>query len=122
MILESLRKEETSAELGTGIAIQALHAILNPIFIFGFLFIPAFGIAGLAISTILIQFCACIYLFYKVNKTILKIYDPEEVSKTDDRLTCRGRAKLQSGSDMMIEFYIYKDKDGDRFIRYEEVD
>ena len=49
------------------------NIILNPIFIFGFLFIPAFGIAGLAISTILIQFCACIYLFYKVNKTILKI-------------------------------------------------
>ena len=49
------------------------NIILNPLFIFGFLFIPAFGIAGLAISTILIQFCACIYLFYKVNKTILKI-------------------------------------------------
>ena len=46
------------------------NILLNPIFIFGFLFIPAFGIAGLAISTILIQFCACIYLFYKVNKTI----------------------------------------------------
>ena len=49
------------------------NIILNPILIFGFLFIPAFGIAGLAISTILIQFFACIYLFYKVNKTILKI-------------------------------------------------
>jgi len=49
------------------------NILLNPIFIFGFLFIPAFGIAGLAISTILIQFCACIYLYYKVNKTILKI-------------------------------------------------
>ena len=46
------------------------NIILNPLFIFGFLFIPAFGIAGLAISTILIQFCACIYLFYKVNKTV----------------------------------------------------
>ena len=50
-----------------------LNIILNPIFIFGFLFIPAFGIAGLAISTVLIQFGACIYLFYKVNKTELKI-------------------------------------------------
>ncbi len=49
------------------------NILLNPIFIFGFLFIPAFGIAGLAISTILIQFCACLYLFYKVNKTVLKI-------------------------------------------------
>ena len=49
------------------------NILLNPIFIFGFLFIPAFGIAGLAISTILIQFIACIYLYYKVNQTILKI-------------------------------------------------
>tara|TARA_Y100001970_G_scaffold293837_1_gene443700 strand:+ start:4793 stop:6166 length:1374 start_codon:yes stop_codon:yes gene_type:complete len=49
------------------------NIILNPIFIFGLFFIPAFGIGGLAISTILIQFCACIYLFFKVNKTELKI-------------------------------------------------
>tara|TARA_A100001011_G_scaffold391866_1_gene478206 strand:+ start:4588 stop:5961 length:1374 start_codon:yes stop_codon:yes gene_type:complete len=50
-----------------------LNVILNPIFIFGLFFIPAFGIAGLAISTIIIQFFACIYLYYKVNKTELKI-------------------------------------------------
>ena len=50
-----------------------LNIILNPIFIFGLLFIPAFGIAGLAISTVLIQLGACIYLYYKVNKTQLKI-------------------------------------------------
>ena len=49
------------------------NIILNPIFIFGLFFIPAFGIAGLAISTILIQFVGCIYLFLKVNKTELKI-------------------------------------------------
>ena len=49
------------------------NILLNPIFIFGFLFIPAFGIAGLAISTILIQFFACVYLYYKVNQTIMKI-------------------------------------------------
>ena len=49
------------------------NILLNPIFIFGFLFIPAFGIAGLAISTILIQFFACVFLYYKVNKPILKI-------------------------------------------------
>ena len=49
------------------------NIILNPIFIFGLFFIPAFGIAGLAISTILIQFAGCVYLFLKVNKTELKI-------------------------------------------------
>ena len=31
------------------------------------------GFAGLAISTVMIQFFACIYIFYKVNKTQLKI-------------------------------------------------
>ena len=49
------------------------NIILNPIFIFGLFFIPAFGVAGLAISTILIQFIACIYLYFKVNQTELKI-------------------------------------------------
>ena len=49
------------------------NIILNPIFIFGLFFIPAFGIGGLALSTILIQFIACIYLYFKVNKTELKI-------------------------------------------------
>ncbi len=49
------------------------NIILNPIFIFGLFFIPAFGIAGLAISTLLIQFFACLYIFYKVNKSELKI-------------------------------------------------
>tara|TARA_A100001011_G_scaffold244834_1_gene252851 strand:- start:79 stop:1452 length:1374 start_codon:yes stop_codon:yes gene_type:complete len=50
-----------------------LNIVLNPIFIFGLFFIPAFGIAGLAISTVLIQLGACIYLYYKVNQTELKI-------------------------------------------------
>ena len=49
------------------------NIILNPIFIFGFLFIPAVGVAGLAISTILIQLVGCIYLFYKVNKSQINI-------------------------------------------------
>ena len=49
------------------------NIILNPIFIFGFLFIPAFGVAGLAISTILIQLVGCIYLLYKVNKSQINI-------------------------------------------------
>ena len=49
------------------------NIILNPIFIYGLLFIPSFGIAGLAISTVMIQFVACIYILYKVNNTQLKI-------------------------------------------------
>ncbi len=56
--------------LGIGVI---LNIILNPIFVFGFFSIPGFGIAGLAISTVIIQFGACIYLFFKVNNTELKI-------------------------------------------------
>ena len=49
------------------------NIILNPIFIFGFLFIPAFGVAGLAISTVMIQSVACVFILFKVNNTPLKI-------------------------------------------------
>ena len=39
---------------------------LNPLFMYGFLFIPAMGIKGIAIATVLIQIINMFYLFYKV--------------------------------------------------------
>ena len=42
-----------------------LNIFLNPLFVFGYWFIPAFGIAGLAIATLVSQ---CIGLFYLANK------------------------------------------------------
>jgi len=51
-----------------------LNIILNPLFIFGYGIIPAMGISGLAISTIVSQLLGTIYLFYKVFKTDLKNY------------------------------------------------
>ena len=42
-----------------------LNIFLNPLFIFGYGFIPAFGIAGLAIATLVSQ---CIGLIYLANK------------------------------------------------------
>jgi hypothetical protein len=53
------------------------------------------------------------------NQTIIKIYDPKEISNTGDKLTCRGMAKFQAEEDSMIEFYAEEDKDGDRFIGFE---
>lgn len=44
---------------------------LNPLFIYGFLFIPAMGIKGIALATVLIQCINMVYLFYKVLKTKL---------------------------------------------------
>jgi putative MATE family efflux protein len=44
---------------------------LNPLFMYGFLFIPAFGIKGIAIATVLIQIINMFYLLYKVLQTKL---------------------------------------------------
>lgn len=44
---------------------------LNPVFIYGLWFIPAMGIKGIAISTVLIQVINMFYLLYKVLQTKL---------------------------------------------------
>jgi putative MATE family efflux protein len=46
-----------------------LNLILDPILIYGFLFIPAFGFKGVAIATVLIQFVTCSYIYYKLFQT-----------------------------------------------------
>jgi len=51
-----------------------LNIILNPLFIFGYSFVPAFGIAGLAIATVVAQFIGLLYLAYKVYCCELKQY------------------------------------------------
>ena len=51
-----------------------LNIILNPIFIYGFYFVPAMGISGIALATLCAQFIGLIYIMYKVNKTELKKY------------------------------------------------
>jgi len=52
-----------------------LNIILNPIFIFGFLFIPSFGVKGIAIATLIAQFISLVIILIKVlfNKRIKKI-------------------------------------------------
>ena len=49
-----------------------LNIGLNPLFIFGLGPIPAFGIAGLAIATVIAQFLGLIYLAFKVYCCELK--------------------------------------------------
>jgi len=51
-----------------------LNIFLNPLFIFGYGFIPAFGIAGLAIATVVSQFIGLLYLAHKVYCCELKQY------------------------------------------------
>ena len=52
-----------------------LNILLNPIFIFGFLFIPAFGVKGIGIATIISQFVSFIIILFNVlkNPRVLKI-------------------------------------------------
>ena len=51
-----------------------LNIFLNPLFIWGYGLIPGFGIAGLAIATVISQLLGTIYLAYKVNKCKIRKY------------------------------------------------
>ena len=51
-----------------------LNIFLNPLFIWGYGFVPAFGIAGLAIATVISQLFGTIYLAYKVNNCKIREY------------------------------------------------
>ncbi|MDC0215724.1 MATE family efflux transporter [Candidatus Pelagibacter sp.] len=52
-----------------------LNIILNPILIFGFLFIPPFGVTGIAFATLIAQFLSLVIIFFKIlnNNRIKKI-------------------------------------------------
>ncbi len=54
------------------------NLILNPLFMYGFLFIPAFGIKGIAIATVFIQIINMFYMLYKVLQTKLIHFDKPE--------------------------------------------
>lgn len=51
------------------------NLVLNPLFIYGFWFIPAFGLQGIAIATVLIQVINMCYMFYKVLETKIVHFD-----------------------------------------------
>ena len=51
-----------------------LNIFLNPLFIWGYGFIPGFGIAGLAIATVISQSLGTIYLAFKVNNCQIRNY------------------------------------------------
>ena len=51
-----------------------LNILLNPLFIFGYGPIPAMGMQGIAVSTVISQALGTIYIIYKVSKTDLRKY------------------------------------------------
>ena len=56
-----------------------LNILLNPLFIFGFGPVPAFGISGIGIATIVAQFVGLVIVFIKASKSV-RIKD---ISKKD---------------------------------------
>ncbi|MDC6470168.1 MATE family efflux transporter [Candidatus Pelagibacter sp. Uisw_099_02] len=51
-----------------------LNIFLNPLFIWGYGIVPAYGIGGLAIATVIAQSIGTIYLAYKINSCKLRKY------------------------------------------------
>ena len=51
-----------------------MNIFLNPLFIYGFYIVPAMGISGIALATILSELIGLIYIVYKVNQTEIKNY------------------------------------------------
>lgn len=49
------------------------NIMLNPILLFGFWIIPALGLSGIALSTVIIQFIGVVYLSFKLKQTKLII-------------------------------------------------
>ena len=58
-----------------------LNILLNPLFIYGFYLIPAMGISGIALATIVSELIGLIYLIYKINKTEIREYLSPECFK-----------------------------------------
>ena len=62
------------------------NLVLNPLFIYGFLFIPAMGIQGIAIATVLIQVINMCFMFYKVLQTKVIHFEKLEYFLPDLRI------------------------------------
>jgi len=86
-----------------------LNIILNPLFIFGYGFIPAMGIKGIALSTIFSQFVGMSYILYKVYLTNLKnyLYLKCFIPKTNLIKEVLSQGMPASAGMMMISFGIY---------------
>ncbi len=62
------------------------NLVLNPIFIYGLAFIPAMGIKGIAIATVLIQIINMFYMLYKVLQTKVIHFEKPEYFLPDMRV------------------------------------
>ena len=83
-----------------------LNLFLNPLFIYGALFIPAMGIKGIALATLCAQLFGLIYIVIKVHKTNLKeyLYPKCFVPKINFQREILSQAIPATGSMMFIGF------------------
>lgn len=51
--------------------------------------------------------------------SLIKIYDPKEVSRSANDVTCRGRASWSDGDETPIDYKAFLDSEGDLMVQYE---
>jgi len=56
-----------------------LNLLLDPLFIYGYGVVPAFGFVGVAYATLCVQFITFCYIFYKLSQTELFCFDPVKI-------------------------------------------
>lgn len=59
--------------------------------------------------------------FLTGGSPIVDVLDIEEISKTEKRVDCRGRAKLKDGRSVHIVFGTHIDEDGTEYVTFRTV-
>ena len=52
--------------------------------------------------------------------TIIKIYDPTEISRTETRVVCKGLGSFTNGDQLSIKYQVFKDREGEWMFFYEQ--
>jgi putative MATE family efflux protein len=81
-----IAKGDTKSYRNTLIFGFFLNLLLDPLFIYGFAFVPSFGFAGVAYATVFIQFITFFYIVYKLYKTNLFNFDVPKMFLPDIRI------------------------------------
>lgn len=81
-----IAKGDTKSYRNTLIFGFILNLILDPLLIYGYAFIPAFGFKGVAYATVFIQLITFIYIMYKLNKTGLFNFQTPKMFLPDVRI------------------------------------
>ena len=52
--------------------------------------------------------------------TLIKIYDPSEISRTETRVVCRGIGSFTNGKELPLKYQVFKDREGEWMFFYEQ--